>query len=101
MTLASRILTGGGFVKVEVSRFNSSIFEIVNPRKKERAFLRREDPEFLEALQVEATHQSRLKKMPFGMGRLLPEPTIEMTEERWGQLRARISGAVRIVRPPT
>ena len=86
-------------MKVEVSRFNASIFELVSPSKKERAFLRREDPEFLEALQVEAAHQGRLKKMPFGMGRLLGEPTIEITEQRWKALRARISGAVRIVRP--
>ena len=86
-------------MKVEVSRFNASIFELVNRERKERAFLRREDPEFLEALQVEAAYQSRLKKIPFRMGRLLGEPKIEITEQRWQKLRARISGAVRIARP--
>jgi hypothetical protein len=80
-------------VKVEVSRFNASIFEILHPNKKDRAFLRREDPEFLDALQAEASHASRAKKMPLGLARLLPEPTIEITDERWNKLRARISGS--------
>lgn len=87
-------------MKVEVSRFNASIFELVHLEKKERAFLRREDPEFVEAVLVEAAHQTRLKKMPFGLGRILAEPTIEITEERWHKLRARISGSFPIVRPP-
>jgi hypothetical protein len=86
-------------VKVEVSRFNASMFELVLPGKKERAFLRREDPEFVEALQVEAAHASKVKKMPFNLGQLLPDPTIEITEERWKKLRARISGSFPIVRP--
>ena len=88
-------------MKVEVSRFNASIFELVHREKNERAFLRREDPEFNEAIQVEAAHQSKLKKlreMPFGLARLLSEPTIEITDERWKKLRARISGSIPIVR---
>jgi hypothetical protein len=80
-------------VKVEISRFNASIFELGHPSKKERAFLRREDPEFVEAVLAEAAHESKLKKMPFGLGRLVPAPTIEITEERWHKLRARISGS--------
>jgi hypothetical protein len=31
--------------------------------------------------------------MPFGLDRLLPAPTIEITEARWSKLRARISGS--------
>jgi len=80
-------------VRVEVSRFNASIFELDHPSKKERAFLRREDPEFIDAVQAEAAYEARLKKIPFGLGRLLPAPSIEITEERWHQLRARISGS--------
>lgn len=85
-------------MKVEVSRFNASIFELVYPEKKERAFLRREDPEFFEAVQAEAAHESKLKKLPFGLGKLLSTPTIEITEGRWHSLRARISGSIPIVR---
>ena len=86
-------------VKVEVSRFNASIFELVYPDKKERAFLRRVDSEFLEALQAEAAHESKLKKLPFGLGKkLLSPPTIEITDARWQSLRARISGSIPIVR---
>ena len=86
-------------VKVEVSRFNASIFELVYPDKKERAFLRRVDSEFLEALQAEAAHESKLKKLPFGLGKkLLSPPTIEITEARWQSLHARISGSIPIVR---
>jgi len=80
-------------VKVEISRFNASIFELGHPNRKERAFLRREDPEFVEALQAEAAFEARAKKMPFGLDRLLPAPTIEITEARWHKLRARISGS--------
>jgi hypothetical protein len=81
-------------VRVEVSRFNASIFELVYPDKKERAFLRRVDPEFLEASQAEAAYESKLKKLPFGLGKtLLSPPTIELTEARWQSLRARISGS--------
>ena len=86
-------------MKVEVSRFNASIFELVYPGKKERAFLRRADPEFLEALQAEASYESKLKKLPFGLGKkLLSPPTIEITEARWQTLRARISGSIPIAR---
>lgn len=85
-------------MKVEVSRFNASIFELVDPSKKERAFLRREDPEFLEALQIEAAHKSKTKKMPFGLARLISEPTIDITDERWQKLRARISGSFPVVK---
>lgn len=87
-------------MKVEVSRFNASMFELVYPTKKERAFLRREDPEFIDALQVEAAHAAKVKKMPFSLGQLLPAPTIEITEERWHKLRARISGSFPVVRLP-
>jgi len=80
-------------VKVEVSRFNASMFELLHPNKKERAFLRRDEPEFVEALQVEIAHGIKVKKMPFRLGGLLPAPTIEITEERWRKLRARISGS--------
>jgi hypothetical protein len=85
-------------MKVEVSRFNASIFELVYPDKKERAFLRRGDAEFLEAVQAEAAHESKLQKLPFGLGRLFSTPTIEITEARWHSLRARISGSIPIVR---
>ena len=85
-------------MKVEVSRFNASIFELGYPGRKERAFLRREDPEFVEAVLAEAAHESKLKKMPFGLGRLLPAPTIEITAERWHKLRARISGSFPVVK---
>jgi hypothetical protein len=85
-------------VRVEVSRFNASVFELVS-REKERAFLRRADPEFVGALQVEAGHKRRLKDMPFAMARLLSAPTIEITDERWRKLRARISGTSPIVKP--
>ena len=85
-------------MKVEVSRFNASIFEVLYPNKKERAFLRREDPEFIEAVLAEGTHESKLKKMPFGLGRLLSPPTIEITDERWRRLRARISGSFPVVK---
>ncbi len=81
-------------MKVEISRFNASIFELVYPEKKERAFLRREDAEFFEAVQAEAAHESKLKKLPFGLGKLLSEPTIEISEARWNSLRARISGSI-------
>ena len=80
-------------MRVKVSRFNASIFEIARPNEKERAFLRREDPEFLEALRAEAAYESNVKKLPFGLGRLLRAPTIEITDERWHSLRARISGS--------
>jgi len=81
-------------VRVEVSRFNASIFELDHPSKKERAFLRREDSEFIDAVQAEAAYEAKLKKVPFGLGRrLLPAPAIEITEERWHSLRARISGS--------
>ncbi|MFI5182451.1 MAG: hypothetical protein ACHQPI_13780 [Thermoanaerobaculia bacterium] len=80
-------------MRVEVSRFNASIFELDHPSKKERAFLRREDPEFIDAVQAEAAYEAKLKKIPFGLGRLLPRPSIEITEERWHSLRARISGS--------
>jgi len=80
-------------VRVEVSRFNASIFELGHPSRKERAFLRREDPEFIDAVQAEAAYEAKLKKIPFGLGRLLPTPSIEITEERWHSLRARISGS--------
>ncbi len=85
-------------MKVEISRFNASTFELGYPSKKERAFLRREDPEFIEALQAEDAHASKLKKVPFGLGRLLPAPTIEITEQRWHKLRARISGSFPVVK---
>ena len=80
-------------MKVAVSRFNASIFEIVHPNGKERAFIRREDPEFIEALQVEDKRADRLAKLPFGLGRLLPPPTLEIADARWHKLRARISGS--------
>lgn len=80
-------------MKVVVSRFNASIFEILHPNKKDRAFLRREDPEFVEAVQAEGAYESNLKKLPFGLGRLLPLPSIEITDVRWNKLRARISGS--------
>lgn len=80
-------------MRVEVSRFNASIFELDHPSKKERAFLRREDQEFIDAVQAEAAYEAKLKKIPFGLGRLLPKPSIEITEERWHGLRARISGS--------
>ncbi len=80
-------------MKVKVSRFNSSMFELSHLSKKERAFLRREDPEYLEAVQAEAAYEGKLENIPFGLGRLLPVPTIEITEERWHKLRARISGS--------
>ena len=80
-------------MKVVVSRFNASIFEILHPNKKDRAFLRREDPEFVEAVQAEGAYESKLKKLPFGLGRLLPRPSIEITDVRWNKLRARISGS--------
>ena len=86
-------------MKVEVSRFNASIFELVYPDKKERAFLRRVDTEFLDALQAEAAYESKLKKLPFGLGKkLLSPPTIEITEARWQSLRARISGSFPVVK---
>jgi hypothetical protein len=85
-------------VRVEVSRFNASIFELDHPSKKERAFLRREDPEFIEAVQAQAAYEAKLKKVPFGLGRLLPMPSIEITEERWHKLRARISGSFPVVK---
>lgn len=86
-------------MKVEVSRFNASIFELVYPDKKERAFLRRVDAEFLDALQAEAAYEGRLKKLPFGLGKkLLSPPTIEITEARWQSLRARISGSFPVVK---
>lgn len=85
-------------MKVEVSRFNASIFELVRPNEKERAFLRREDPEFIEATRAEAAYESTVKKLPFGLGRLLSAPTIEITDERWHKLRARISGSFPIVK---
>lgn len=85
-------------MKVEVSRFNSTTFELVHAGLKQRAFAKREDPEFLDCLQAESEHLSRKKRLPFGLGELLREPTIEITEARWGQLRARISGAIRIPR---
>ena len=86
-------------MKVEVSRFNTSIFQLVYTVKKERAFLRRVDPEFLEALQAEAAYESKLKKVPFGLGKkLFSPPTIEITEARWQGLRARISGSFPVVK---
>jgi len=97
----TNIVSKGTPVKVEVSRFNASIFELVHREKNERAFLRREDPEFNEAIQVEAAHQSKLKKlkkMPFGLARLVSEPTIEITDERWRKLRERISGSFPVMK---
>jgi hypothetical protein len=85
-------------VKVHVSRFNASIFEISEPNGKARAFLKREDPEFLEALQAESAYEAKAKKMPFGLGRLLPPPSIEIEEARWHKLRARISGSFPVVK---
>lgn len=85
-------------MKVGISRFNASIFEIVHPNGKERAFVRREDPEYLEALQAESAYESRLKKLPFGLGRLLPPPAIEIEEARWHKLRARISGSFPVLK---
>lgn len=85
-------------MKIEVSRFNSTIFELVHPGTKQRAFARREDPEYLDCLQAESAHASRQKKLPFGLAGLFGEPTIEITEARWGQLRAKISGSFRIPR---
>ncbi len=85
-------------MRVEVSRFNATTFELVQPATKQRAFAKREDPEFLACLDAESAHATRLKRMPFGLGRLFGEPTIEITDARWGQLRARISGAIRIPR---
>lgn len=79
-------------MKVVISRFNASIFEVTHPDGKRRAFLKREDPEFLEALQAEADYNSRVARLPFGLGRLMPPPSIEIPEARWEGLRARISG---------
>ena len=53
----------------------------------------------LKAVPAEGAHESKLKKMPFGLGRLLPAPTIEITDERWRRLRARISGSFPVVKP--
>ncbi len=86
-------------MKVSVSRFNASIFEIVHPNGKDRAFVRREDPEFLEALQAESAYESKVKKVPFGLGRLLAPPTIEIPDARWNKLRARISGSFPVLKP--
>lgn len=83
-------------MKVEISRFNATTFELGHPNKKERAFLRRSDSEFLEAQQAADAFDDRrekFKKMPFGLGRLIPPPAIEISEARWHQLRARISGS--------
>lgn len=80
-------------MKVVVSRFNASIFEILHPDGKARAFLKREDPEFMLAVQAEASYEAKVKKMPFGLGRVVPRPSIEITEARWNGLRAKISGS--------
>jgi hypothetical protein len=80
-------------MKVVISRFNASIFEILHPNGKARAFLKREDPEFILAVQAEASHEAKVKKTPFGLGRMLPRPSIEISEARWNSLRARISGS--------
>ena len=80
-------------MKVVISRFNASIFEVTHPDGKRRAFLKREDPEFLDALTAEAAHKAKVAKLPFGLGRLVPEPTIEIPDARWEGLRARISGS--------
>jgi hypothetical protein len=79
-------------MKVAISRFNSSAFEVVHPDGKRRAFLKREDPEFVEALEAEAAYNAKVAKMPFGLGRLVAPPSIEIPEARWERLRARISG---------
>jgi hypothetical protein len=47
---------------------------------------------------AEAADESKLKKMPFGLGRLPSTPTIEITDERWHKLRARISGSFPVVK---
>jgi hypothetical protein len=86
-------------VKVEISRFSASAFELDHRKKNERAFLRREDPEFVEAVQAEAAYESKLKKMPLGLGRLIPVPAIEITDERWHTLRVRIVKSIPIVEP--
>ncbi|HVO50756.1 MAG TPA: hypothetical protein VMV60_07170 [Thermoanaerobaculia bacterium] len=79
-------------MRVVVSRFNASIFEVTHPDGKRRAFIKRDDPEFAEALAVEADYNARVARLPFGLGRLIP-PTIEMSEARWNGLRSRISGS--------
>ena len=80
-------------MKLVISRFNASIFEVTHPDGKRRAFLKREDPEFLDALTAEAAHDAIVAKLPFGLGRLVPPPSIEIPETRWNSLRARISGS--------
>jgi len=85
-------------VKVQVSRFNASIFEIVHVDGKQRAFVKREDPEYLEALQAESAYEAKVKKLPFGLGRLVPPPTIEIEEARWNRLRQRISGSFPVLK---
>jgi hypothetical protein len=79
-------------MKVVVSRFNASMFEVTHPDGKRRAFVKRDDPEFVDALAAEADYNTRAARLPFGLGRLIP-PTIEMSEARWNSLRARISGS--------
>jgi hypothetical protein len=79
-------------MKVVISRFNSSIFEVTHSDGKRRAFLKREDPEFVDALTAEAAYNAKVAKLPFGLGRLVAPPSIEIPEGRWQSLRARISG---------
>ena len=85
-------------MKVQVSRFNASIFEIVHPDGKQRVFLKREDPEFVDALQAEAAYEAKVKKLPFGLGRLVPPPAIDVEDARWHRLRARISGSFPVLK---
>lgn len=80
-------------MKVAISRFNTSTFEVVHSDGKRRAFLKREDPEFLDALGAEAAYNAKVAKLPFGLGRLVAPPSIEIPEARWERLRARISGS--------
>ena len=62
-------------MKVEIHVSNATTFELGHPNKKERAFLRRSDPEFLEAQQAANAFDDRrekFKKMPFGSGAYCP-----------------------------
>ena len=85
-------------MKVVVSRFNATIFEVTHPDGKRRAFLKREDPEFAEALEAESDYNARCARLPFGLGRLMPPPSIEIPDARWQSLRARISGSFPVVK---
>ena len=85
-------------MKVAVSRFNSATFEVTHPDGKRRAFLKREDPEFAEALEAEADYNARCARLPFGLGKLLGPPAIEIPDARCNSLRARISGSFPVVK---